>query len=69
MAYSVYLSHKLMIHCVLAFGATHSIAETSLTGYLLMLSAILVGGSALFFAVERPFLQMRQRYVKKARGE
>jgi peptidoglycan/LPS O-acetylase OafA/YrhL len=68
-AYSVYLSHKIMIHCVLAFGATHSIAETSLTGYLLMLSAILLGGSALFFAVERPFLQMRQRYVKPVRAE
>jgi peptidoglycan/LPS O-acetylase OafA/YrhL len=63
-AYSVYLSHKLMIHCVLAFGATHSIEETSLTGYFLMLATILAGGSALFFAVERPFLQMRQRYVK-----
>jgi peptidoglycan/LPS O-acetylase OafA/YrhL len=68
-AYSVYLSHKLMIHCVLAYGATHSIAETSLTGYFLMLSAILLGGSALFFAVERPFLKMRQRYVKPGRAE
>lgn len=63
-AYSVYLSHKLMIHWTLSFGAAHSIAETSVTGYLLMLSSILVAGSALFFAVERPFLQMRQRYVK-----
>jgi peptidoglycan/LPS O-acetylase OafA/YrhL len=63
-AYSVYLSHKLMIHWTLTFGAAHSIAETSVTGYLLMLSSILIAGSALFFAVERPFLQMRQRYVK-----
>ena len=67
-AYSVYLSHKLMIHWTLMFGAAHSIAETSLIGYLLMLSSILVGGSALFFAVERPFLQMRQRYVKRPPG-
>jgi peptidoglycan/LPS O-acetylase OafA/YrhL len=63
-AYSVYLSHKLMIQWTLSFGAAHSIAETSVTGYLLMLSSILFAGSALFFAVERPFLQMRQRYVK-----
>jgi peptidoglycan/LPS O-acetylase OafA/YrhL len=63
-AYSVYLSHKLMMHWALSFGAAHSIAETSVTGYLLMLSSIMVAGSALFFAVERPFLQMRQRYVK-----
>jgi peptidoglycan/LPS O-acetylase OafA/YrhL len=64
-AYSVYLSHKLMIHWTLTFGAAHSIAETSVTGYLLMISSVLVVGSALFFAVERPFLQMRQRYVKR----
>ena len=62
-AYSVYLSHKLIIHWTLTFGAAHSIAETSLTGYVLMLFSILIGGSALFFAVERPFLQMRQRYT------
>jgi peptidoglycan/LPS O-acetylase OafA/YrhL len=65
LAYSVYVSHKLMMHWTLTFGAAHSIAETSMTGYLLMLSSILVAGSALFFAVERPFLQMRQRYVKR----
>jgi peptidoglycan/LPS O-acetylase OafA/YrhL len=64
-AYSVYLSHKLMIHWALTFGAAHSIAETSGTGYFLMLSSILVGGSALFFAVERPFLQLRQHFVKR----
>ena len=64
-AYSVYLSHKLMIHWTVTFGAAHSISETSVLGYLLMLLSILAAGSALFFAVERPFLQMRQRYVKR----
>ena len=64
-AYSVYLSHKLTIHCTLNFGAAHSIAETSVTGYLLMLSSILLAGAVLFFVVERPFLQMRQRFVKR----
>jgi peptidoglycan/LPS O-acetylase OafA/YrhL len=64
-AYSVYLSHKLMIHCVLAFSASHSITEKSITSYFMMLSSILIGGSALFFAVERPFLQVRQRYSKR----
>jgi hypothetical protein len=54
-----------MIHWTLTFGAAHSVAEASVTGYLLMLSSVLVAGSALFFAVERPFLQMRQRYVKR----
>jgi peptidoglycan/LPS O-acetylase OafA/YrhL len=64
-AYSVYLSHKLLIHWMVRFGAAHSIAETSVAGYLVMLSSILFAGSALFFAVERPFLQVRQRYGKR----
>jgi peptidoglycan/LPS O-acetylase OafA/YrhL len=63
-AYSVYLTHKLAIHGVLTFGAAHSIAATSVIGYLLMFCAILIGGAALFFAVERPFLQIRQRTAK-----
>ncbi|MEY2482518.1 MAG: hypothetical protein QOK24_1046 [Verrucomicrobiota bacterium] len=64
-AYSIYLSHKLVIHWTLGFSAAHSIAIPSLPAYLLMLFSILVAGAALFFAVERPFLQMRQRYVKR----
>ncbi|MEY2559743.1 MAG: hypothetical protein QOG51_158 [Verrucomicrobiota bacterium] len=64
-AYSIYLSHKLVIHWTLGFSAAHSIAIASLPAYLLMLFSILVAGAALFFAVERPFVQMRQRYVKR----
>ena len=58
-AYSVYLSHKLMIHWVEGMRATHSIA--TVPAYLIMLVSIFVVGSALFFAVERPFLKVRQR--------
>ena len=60
-AYSIYLSHKLMIHGALVFGIGYPIAGRSVSGYLLMLFSILIGGAALFFAVERPFLQLRQR--------
>lgn len=65
-AYSVYLSHKLMMHWTLTFGTARGIPETSMTAYFLMLFSILIGGCALFFTVERPFLQMRQRYVKRS---
>jgi peptidoglycan/LPS O-acetylase OafA/YrhL len=60
MAYSVYLSHKLAIHWIENFGAVYSIP--AMAAYLLMLMSILLIGSALFFAVERPFLKVRQTY-------
>ena len=66
-AYSVYLSHKLTIHCVLGLFARRGITTSSLTAYLLMLASILILGSALFLAIERPFLQLRQRYAKRQR--
>jgi peptidoglycan/LPS O-acetylase OafA/YrhL len=58
-AYSVYLSHKLPIHWIQQICAAHSVPPA--LAYLLMLGAILIIGSALFFAVERPFLRVRQR--------
>jgi peptidoglycan/LPS O-acetylase OafA/YrhL len=62
MAYSVYLSHKLPIHWIQQICAAHSVPPA--LAYLLMLGAILIIGPALFFAVERPFLQVRQRVAE-----
>ena len=66
-AYSVYLSHKLPIHWIEQISAAHSVPFA--LSYPLMLAAILIIGSALFFAVERPFLQVRQRVTGASRGE
>ncbi|MGI8819810.1 MAG: acyltransferase family protein [Chthoniobacterales bacterium] len=60
-AYSVYLSHKLVIHAVANFCVAHTIAPTSAAGLLLVMVAITAAGVALFLAVERPFLRYRQR--------
>lgn len=60
-AYSVYLSHKLAIHLIDGICKTHGIALTSPVGIIMVLTAIAVTGTVLFFAVERPFLQLRQR--------
>ncbi len=60
-AYSVYLSHKLVIHQVAGVCADQGIPLTSATALLLVQLSIYVGGAALFFAVERPFLQLRRR--------
>lgn len=58
-AYSVYLSHKLVIHQVEGFCAGHEFPLTSVTALLLVQFSIYTGGTILFFAIERPFLLWR----------
>ena len=59
-AYSVYLSHKLVLRAVETALAARGLAMDSLSAFALVMPAALLAGSALFFAVERPFLQWRQ---------
>lgn len=60
-AYSVYLSHKLIIHAVIRLCAAYHIALTSLSANLLVEVLIYAAGFLLFLAIERPFLQLRHR--------
>jgi peptidoglycan/LPS O-acetylase OafA/YrhL len=60
-SYSVYLSHKLIIHQVARFCLEHGFAFTSATALVLLQVGIYFAGTALFFVVERPFLQLRHR--------
>ena len=63
-AYSVYLSHKLVIHFVTQLCSSHNIPLTSLLGILLVQILIYLVGAILFLSVERPFLQLRHRIAK-----
>lgn len=63
-AYSVYLSHKLIIHFVVQLCIRYSVSLTSVWALLLVESAIYLTGAILFFAVERPFLQLRTRIAQ-----
>ncbi|MEP6777486.1 MAG: acyltransferase [Chthoniobacterales bacterium] len=67
-AYSIYLSHKLVIHALQNACSALSVPLISWRCYLCMLAAILLAGSVLFFAIERPFLLLRQRYVRRQRA-
>lgn len=60
-AYSVYLSHKLIIHATIQLCSRYSIPLTSVRALLLIEVAIYVMGAILFCSVERPFLQLRNR--------
>lgn len=60
-AYSVYLSHKLVIHAVAGQCERWGLALTSATAILFVQVAIYAVGAILFLAVERPFLRLRNR--------
>jgi peptidoglycan/LPS O-acetylase OafA/YrhL len=60
-AYSVYLSHKLVIQQAIQFCSSHNIALTAVPAFLLVEISIYTVGVILFLAVERPFLQLRRR--------
>lgn len=60
-AYSVYLSHKLVIHAVTQLCTRWQVPLASVAGVSLNICAIFLAGTVLFFAVERPFLQLRRR--------
>ncbi|MFN2476219.1 MAG: acyltransferase family protein [Chthoniobacterales bacterium] len=62
-AYSVYLSHKLVVHAVAKFCEPRGIPPTSMLRITLAIMSSGVVGAALFFAVERPFLNYRQRTI------
>ena len=60
-AYSVYLIHKLAIHWVDGVCKAYDLTPTSALAILMVLVAIALIGTILFFSVERPFLQLRQK--------
>ena len=63
-AYSVYLSHKLIIHAAIRFCSNHNIALTSIPAILLVELLIYAAGLILFLSIERPFLQLRHRLTR-----
>ena len=64
-AYSAYLIQKLVIHFLAQFCVTHNIVLTSAAALLGVELSVYVGATILFFAVERPFLQLRHRIAPR----
>jgi peptidoglycan/LPS O-acetylase OafA/YrhL len=65
-AYSAYLIQKLVIHFVGQFCNNHNIALTSVPALLLVEIAVYAAAALLFFAIERPFLQLRRRIAPQS---
>jgi peptidoglycan/LPS O-acetylase OafA/YrhL len=64
-AYSAYLIQKLVIHFVAQFCSRYNITLTSAAALLGVELCVYAGATILFFAVERPFLQLRHRIVPR----
>jgi peptidoglycan/LPS O-acetylase OafA/YrhL len=64
-AYSAYLVQKLVIHFVGQLCAHHEITPTSAFALVAVQVLIFVAATILFLAVERPFLQLRHRFVSR----
>jgi peptidoglycan/LPS O-acetylase OafA/YrhL len=67
-AYSTYLVQKLVIYFVVQFCSAHNIAPTSVVALVLVEVCIYAAGTILFFAVERPFLQLRHRIAGRPKN-
>jgi len=64
-AYSAYLIQKLVIHFVAQFCVTHNIVITSAAALLGVELCVYAVATILFFAVERPFLQLRHHLAPR----
>jgi peptidoglycan/LPS O-acetylase OafA/YrhL len=65
-AYSAYLIQKLVIHFIMQFYSAHNLTLTSASALLAVQVCIFAAATILFFAVERPFLQLRHRLVSRS---
>jgi peptidoglycan/LPS O-acetylase OafA/YrhL len=67
-AYSAYLIQKFVIHGVGKFCATHNMNPLSVPALIGVELCVFGAGTILFFAVERPFLQLRKRLAPRTYG-
>ena len=65
-AYSAYLVQKLLIHGVAEFCRSQDIDSKSGPALIGVELCVYAGAAILFFAVERPFLQLRHRVAPRA---
>ena len=60
-AYSVYLSHKIVVHFMAGLFSKQGMVLSSFGALLGLGIAVALVGTLLYYAVERPFLQLRNR--------
>ncbi len=68
-AYSAYLVQKLAIHFAWQFYSSHNIAPSSTQALIGVEISVYVVATILFFAIERPFLNLRKRIAPRSSHE
>ena len=63
LSYSIYLTHKQLIHLTHEFLQPRGIASDSYTSFWISTAVALLGGWLLHLLVERPFLRLRDRWL------
>jgi peptidoglycan/LPS O-acetylase OafA/YrhL len=67
-AYSAYLVQKLVIHAVGEFCRAHNVDLISAPALIAVELCVYAAATILFFAIERPFLQLRKRIAPRSSG-
>jgi peptidoglycan/LPS O-acetylase OafA/YrhL len=65
LSYSIYLTHKQLIHLTHEFLSPRGIDNDSYTSFWISTAVALLGGWLLHLAVEKPFLRLRDRWLAR----
>jgi peptidoglycan/LPS O-acetylase OafA/YrhL len=65
LSYSIYLTHKQLIHLTHRALHPYGIGEDSYTAFFISIAVALLGGWALHLVVEKPFLRLRDRVIAR----
>jgi peptidoglycan/LPS O-acetylase OafA/YrhL len=63
LSYSIYLTHKQLIHLTHEFLRPRGIGDDSYLGFWICVAVSLLGGWLLHLIVEKPFLRLRDRWL------
>lgn len=65
LSYTIYLTHKQLIHLTHEFLNPRGIGNDTYTSFWISVAVALLGGWLLHLAVERPFLRLRDRWLAR----
>jgi len=65
LSYSIYLTHKQLIHLTHEFLRPRGIGDDSYAGFWISVAVSLLGGWLLHLIVEKPFLRLRDRWLAR----
>lgn len=65
LSYSIYLTHKQLIHLTHQVLAPHGIDNDSYTSFWICVAVCIIGGRVLHLMVERPFLKLKDRLLSR----